>query len=306
MSVKPICGSQGELSDDKLIGVLGILSILGGLVSIVQGLVLANTFTFLGVTASIGIWLAGVFAAVAGIVYIGYSWYENCIKDYPGINPACTTGVVNGIVPSFNSIADYAYPFMAMHPRLDVVVKSTHWDMISQNAEYIYCNNDVDTSPMVLTFYHSDRVCAAGLGSTIGAVVGGAGGILLGALVAGLICASVVLSLLCIVALLVAAAIALAGVLGGAEIGGLIALANADSDAPQDNLGNEIQPGDYVSIKGNLALNGNFHNARVYWFANPEETAIYGASTGSAPYSYTDPDTNIPSSFDICFIPQID
>jgi hypothetical protein len=247
-------------------------------------------------------WAAAALAAVAGIVYVGYSYYDNCVKDYSGINPACTTGVINSIVPSFNSVTDYAYPFMAMHPRLDVVIKPAYWDLAAQDAEFIYCNNDPDESPMILTFYHSDKVCAAGLGSTIGALVGGALGILAGVVVAALICASIVLSFLCILALIIAAIIALTSVLAGAEAGGLIALALAGNDNPEDSQGNELKRGDYISTKGNLALNGNFNNARVFWFAKPEDTTIYGPSLGVAPYSYTDPDTNIPVEMDICSV----
>lgn len=264
--VKPTCGSQGEPADNNLTVTVGILGILGGLASVIKLVGAAESFQFAGVAASAGIWAAAGLAALAGIVYVGYSFYDNCIKDYPGIDPACISGVVDTIVPSFNSDADILFPFRAEHPRLNVVTRSFYWEILSQDAQTIYCNNDAERSPMVLTFYHSDLVCAAGLGSTIGAVAGGIGGIIAGAAVAALICASVVLSVVCIIALIVAAIIALAGVLAGASIGGNFAkwLMEGSEDNP---VANTIDRGNYVTINGNLALNGNYGNARVFWFS---------------------------------------
>ena len=57
-----------------------------------------------------------------------------------------------------------------MHDRLDVVVKSNYWNIVENNALYIYCADDADQSPIMHCYYEDKSVCAAGLGSTIGAV----------------------------------------------------------------------------------------------------------------------------------------
>jgi hypothetical protein len=132
-------------------------------------------------------------------------------------------------------------------------------------------------------------VCAAGLGSTIGGIVGAVGGILAGVAIAAAIgCATIIF---CLIAILVAIVVAVVVVLVAAFIGGQIGHAAATNTAPAAG-GTPLVVGDNVTTKGGLLTSAYDQGARVYWFVT--ETTLHGRSTGSAPFSHTDPDANLP------------
>jgi hypothetical protein len=288
---KPICGSQGESTDDTLTFILFALGLLGTIIGIVQGaawtVAQAQAVTLLGITAPGGVWLGGVGGGVLVLVIVFGFYFKRCLEDPDGLD-ACSAGVVNGIVESFDSPVNEVFPFTAMHDRVDVVVKSIYWNLVQENAQFVKCAGDPDASPVLQGFYYSDEVCAAALGATIGAAAGAVVGIIVAAAIAAIGCATIIL---CILAILVAALIAAGAALAGAFIGGQIGKAIAGDSDPTATGGNTIQTGDYVTTKGNLITSGDFDGARVYWFV--EETTLHGRSTGAPQFSFTDPDTNL-------------
>jgi hypothetical protein len=107
-------------------------------------------------------------------------------------------------------------------------------------------------------------------------------------------CATIIL---CILAIIVAALIAAVAVLVGAFIGGQIGKNSQPDTSPADAQGNEIVVGDYVSLTGKMTVGSEsnriseFEGARVLWFV--ESTALHGRSSGSPPFGFPDPDTNL-------------
>jgi|SRR5215831_4520524 len=297
---KPTCGPQGKPTDDVLTLILAILGGIGTLASIIKALLSGSLVTILGITAPASVWLAAVAAALATEVIVFSFYYKRCLENPPG-EAQCSAGVVNGIEDSFNSAADEIFPFTAQHKRVDVVVKSMYWFLVQNLAFFIKCAKDPAGSPMIQSFYETDEVCAAGLGSTIGGGIGVIGGILLGVLAGAAIgCATIIL---CLLALIVALIVAAVTVLVGAFLGGQIGKAVSNNSRPlPTGPGNApIQVGDYITTKGNLITSGDFDGARVYWFVT--DTTLHGRSTGTPEFSFTDPDTNL--TMDACPPPII-
>jgi hypothetical protein len=248
----------------------------------------SETFSLI-VTAPVGVWLAAVIGGVITFIVVAVFYYKRCHED-PDRQQQCSSGVINECVPSFDSGWDQAFPFIAMHDRVDVVVKSRYWSVAETNALYVKCASDGCESPIIQAFYESEEVCAAGLGSTIGGGAGLVGGIIAGAAIGAAIgCATVIL---CIFALLAAFVVAVAAVLIGALAGGQIGKAVAGDSEPTAEGGTAIDLGHYVTTEGGLVTHGDLDGARVYWFV--ERTVLHGRSTGSPQFSYVDPDRNLP------------
>lgn len=304
---KPTCGAQSLVHDDTLTTILAVFGVIGTLVGIPAAIASLLGMTSVLVTL-FGIAITGAAAAsaaaagLAALVVIIVFHVDRC---YPKKGQrTCWAGVIEETEDSFGSASDEIFPFSAMHPRVDVVVKCGYWHLVSTNAEFVQCNDDSRASPILRTYYHSKKVCAAGVGAVYGAAVGAAAGIIAGALVAAAIIAAVGCAtiILCLLALLLAAIIAIAGVLIGAFVGGQIGKALADDDAPQGTgAGGEktdLGVGHYVSIRGNLIVSGNDEGAVVGWWA--EGTTLHGGPStngegtgGGPPYPHTDPDTNL-------------
>ena len=295
---KPFCGSQGASVDDSLTTILAVFGALGTLIGIAEGIHMSVTakaaFSFI-VTAPVGVWLGAVAGGVITFAVVTVFYYKRCHED-PDRRPACSSGVVNECVPSFNSGWDEAFPFTAMHDRVDVVVKSRYWALVETNALYVKCADDDCDSPIIQGFYESEEVCAAGLGSTIGGGAGLVGGIIAGAAIGAAIgCATVIL---CIFAVLAAFLIAAIAVLVGALLGGQIGKAAAGDSEPTAEGGTAIDLGHYVTTEGGLVTHGDVDGARVYWFV--ERTVLHGRSSGTPQFSYVDPDQNLP--MDACAV----
>jgi hypothetical protein len=301
--MKPFCGNQVGGSSNTVDDIFKIISILisfGGGVGTIVGFLGKGVVTIIGISAVASIWIAAAFAAAICIIVPWVSYYNNCQSKPEGLRNACMAGVVNNIVPSFDTVAEL-FPFTAQHDRTEVVVKSAYWDLLALSAGYIFCANDEDESPYVNCFYYSDQACGAGLGSAIGATVGAIGGLIIGALVGGAIvgaacCATIILCLICLLVILLVIAIVVAIAAIGSLIGGQIGKAAAGSDDPSADDNTTLHVGDYVTVKGNLFLNGNMNNARTYWFV--ESTTLHGASTNTSPFSHRDPDANL--TMDAC------
>jgi len=291
---KPTCGSQGAAVEPNVSSIASDITTLIGLIGTANTLIglLAKTaiFTFLGIAAPAVLWLGAVAGGLITFAVVFDFYRLRCLAS-PDTRPSCSAGVIQGVVPSFNSATDELFPFTATHDRVDVVVKCDYWFLVETNAGFVHCSADADASPILRGYHRSDKVCAAGLGSTIGAGAGLAGGILLGALAAAAIgCATIIL---CLLAILVALVIAAAVVLAGAFVGGQIGKAAAGDDAPAAEEGSELRSGDYVTTQGGLLTSGEDEGARVYWFV--DRTILHGRSMLSPPFSHRDPDANLTS-----------
>ena len=293
---KPTCGPQATPIDSTLDTILLVISIISGIAGFI-GIVIAvvektATLTILGITAATSIWIAAAAGAVIVIGVVSVFYYQRC-AEREGLRD-CAAGVVNELTDSFDSAADRLFPFTAMHPRVDVVVKCNYWYLVENNADTIKCtkhSDPVDQSPILQSFFKSDRVCSAGLGALIGSIVGGVGGILLAALILAGCALSGPLFVFCLIAALLIAAIV---TLIGAAIGGNIGEWVADDDTPVV-AGDEIVVGHYVTFTGNLVVHGDFNNAVVMWFVGTDPAAsLHGTSRElGPPFTHRDPDENL-------------
>ena len=290
--MKPECGSQGPHVPTSLAAwlvIIGAASTLANIAKAVYGAASgqAATWTVI-VSAPAGVWLGAIVGAAAAFVLVFSFWYTRCLSS-PEALDGCSAGVINGAVPSFSSTSEQVLAFNAQHDRVDVVVKSTYWDLLETNASWIFCAGDRDESPLIHSYYKDPDVCAAGLGATIGAGVGVVGGILLGCLAGAAIgCATVIL---CILAILVALIVAAATVIVAAVIGGQIGRAVVRGTAPSASTGEALRTGDYVTTKGSIVALDDDNGARVYWFVT--DTTLHGRSAGSPEFSFHDPDANL-------------
>ena len=298
---KPACGPQGDNTDDVGAAFLALLGIVGTVVGLIALAIKAEAMPVLPILGIAGPGIGAIgLGAVAGaglIVATTFAFlYDRCLRDPDGREPSCSAGVINNIVPAFDSGMSYLFPFVAQHDMVGVVVKCVYWPLVQLQAANVVCSASQDQSPVIRSYYENKAVCAAAWGSAIGAVVGGIGGIVLGILAgAALGCAGTgpfyifCLLIACLIAAIVAAACAIAG----AFIGGNIAHAAAGDTSPSADGGNVLQDGDYVTTEGKTIINGGDDNARVYWFVN--HTTLHGRSTiGSGPFrSHTDPDAHL-------------
>jgi hypothetical protein len=299
-----ICGSQGVTTGPTLSTIIGDILAAGGVIGTIVSavkLVLASVlpsgiFTILGITAPYAVWAGAVVGALVAFATVFLFYDSRCLSN-PDTMKACSAGVIQTIVPAFSSATDYLFPFTAMHDRIDVIVKCQYWPLVVANSQFVECNTDPDTSPMLRCYYKTSEVCAAGEGATIGAGIGVVGGILLGVLAGAAIgCATVIL---CIFALIVALIVAAAVVLVAALTGGLIGKAAAGTNPPTSSDGNVLMVADYVSTCGGLLTSGDDDGSRVYWFVNT--TIQHGSSSAPQPFDHTDPDANlIPDACPTC------
>lgn len=281
MPTKPACGSRVILYMglmERLVYALG-----GSLlfVSIIIEVVLQYSFFYAG---AIG-------GALFSLICIGGFYWRNCFYSPDG-EYVCTSGIIYKIVHSFNSTADYLFPFSAEHDRVDVAVNPLYWPLVEtvagKEARYVHCTEgteDIYILPILSGFYKSDVVCAAGLGSIIGGTIGAVGGIFLGAFIAGLMCVSV---FLCFLALLVAAIVAALITLIGACIGGNVAKTIAEGRALGIVPDNPLLVGNCVATFGNLVVLDEFDGAVCYWFVDPSKTQNQGPSYKFPPFTVED------------------
>jgi hypothetical protein len=182
-----------------------------------------------------------------------------------------------------------------------VVVKPNYWNLVTlPSSQFVWCNNDLLTSPLLRSYYFSSEIQGAAIGSMVGAGIGAVGGFIAGLLVGVLIgCATIILCLLAfLVALIVAAVAVLVGAFAGGNIGRAIAGNSSPSGSPSGGLPiiQTVSNGDYVSINANLILYPDDNNAVVAWWV--DNTTISGRSKrgegvgGSSPFNFTDPRDN--------------
>jgi len=288
---KPPCGQQNATVDTDLTTILAIVAVIVALGSLLKS-VITNWTAFknwlLANGIGTGIPLAAIGGALIAYAVVYVIVYNRC-RPREGV-PACSAGVINEIVPSFDNGVDQFFAFTGMHSRVDVVVKSVYWHLV-QNNVFVRCAGDVEGSPMIASYFFTKAVCAAGTGAIMGAAAGVIPDILAGVALIG--CATIIL---CLLALIVAALVAAAIVIAAAVIGGQVGRALSDDSTP--SAGDvALHVGDYVTTSGNLMNIEFLDGARAYWWVSGDP-ALHGRSTGAAPFPYTDPDTNLTS--DMC------
>jgi hypothetical protein len=302
---KPPCGSGSASTASTFSDLWGLIIFLIGLISGAIGVItklgetiafLTQIWTVLGISAPALYWLGALATYVTVLIVIGVFWYKNCHEKPKGLR-ACSSGVIEEVFPSFDDWHEWAFPFAASHPRIDVVVKCDYWNLVGEGGATVVCNDDPQQSPILSAFFDSAEVCAAGGGALIGAAVAGIGGIVAGVAIGAAIgcSASGPFYLLCLlVVLLIVAIVVAVAALAGALIGGMIGKAAAGGDDPITE-GTGLTVGDYVTTPGNLIIMGDLDNARAYWFVDDGGHTVHGRSTGSAPFSHLDPDANLTS-----------
>lgn len=281
---KPPCGQQNATVDSDLTTILWLVGLISLLATLATKLpAIKNWLIAQGV--GLGVPLAAIGGALIAFTIVFIIAYNRC-RLREGVQ-ACSAGVINEIVPSFDNGVDQFFAFTAMHDRIDVVVKSIYWHLV-QNNVFVRCAGDADGSPMIGGYYYSKDVCAAGTGALIGGAAGIIPGVLAGVALGVLIgCATVIL---CLLALIVAALVAAAIVIAAAVIGAQVGRALSEESTP--SAGDvALRVGDYVTTSGNLMNIEFLDGARAYWWVT--DSALHGHSNASAPYSYLDPDANL-------------
>lgn len=294
---KPACGYQTGTVDSGSSTATAtastILSTAGSLAALYKGISASVGATAAAASAATAlIYFAAIVAAIVtwGVIFSFY--YDRCI-DSPKGPDGCSAGVIGNIIPAFASTADQVFTFIAMHDRVDVVIKSVYWPLVAAGKS-VACSDDADDSPIMYGYFHNDAVCNAGLGAAIGGGVGAVGGVIIAAVTALAIgCATWIL---CIFAILVAIILAIVAVVLGATAGGAIGKAASEKSVPT-STGNDLLPpmplsvGDYVTHKGKLVQLGDVDGAVVFWFVR--QATLHGHSSGNSPFSYHDPDANL-------------
>ncbi len=299
---KPPCGSGSASTATTFSDLWGLIILLVGLISGAIGVItklaevtafLIQIWTVIGISAPALYWLGGIATYLTVLIVIGVFWYKNCFEKPDGLD-TCSSGVIEEVFPSFDDWGEWMFPFAASHPRINVVVKCNYWNLVDQGGATVVCNDDPERSPILSAFFDSAEVCAAAGGALVGAAVAGIGGIIAGVAIGAAIgcSASGPFYLLCLlVVLLIVAVVVAVAALIGAFVGGMIGKAAAGDDDPVGDNG--LTVGDYVTTPGNLIIMGNLDNARAYWFVTDGGHTLHGRSTGSAPFSHLDPDTNL-------------
>jgi hypothetical protein len=300
----PICGPQttsslGTDASQAVATVSEVWSVAGAILGILKlgPSLFPSWFPAISLTAAGQVAVAAALVAIATIAVIIQIYSDRC-SSKTGI-PDCFSGVVNDIVPAFSSTTDAIFPFVAVHDRVDVVVRSIYIEELRTYSQYVYCLDTAPVmSPVLMAFYHNAQLCAAGAGAVAGAVVGGIVGTLLAAAAwTALGCVTIIF---CLFALIIAALIALAAVIVGAVIGSQAAKAATSSTKPSTSgpHSQALHVGDVVTVQGNLIVATFLQGEAVYWWTT--DTALHGHINSNPPFSTTDADNAFSSVPDSC------
>ena len=310
---KPPCGGTGlgnsQFSNTTTL-ISAILAILGG-ASTAYGLATSTTvIVVFGVAAPLAL-IAAAAAGGLGILVITIAGAYSKLAPQKGI-VTCYAGIATAVQEAFSDGWQIYFPFTAQHDRVDVVVKPIYWDLVAASpAQFIQCNTDSKSSPLIRTYFRTPETVGAVVGSMYGAGIGAAVGIALGiAAGAAIGCAGVITILICLIAcllaLLIAAVCALVGAFIGGSVGRLAAGPSSPSgSAPGSDEKKTIHQGDLLTVNANLIVSGDDDGAWVAWWAH--HVTLHGRSTqgegpgGAAPYSFEaakelEPDACRPSS----------
>ena len=313
---RPACGGTQTVSGAPtlwatLLAILAVASAVAAVISAIIGFAkvaeaiggaVASVVGWLGGSISVagGLALAAIIAvAVAtAVLIIVWAWQSyGAICGSPPLGKfACVTGVINAVTPGFSKPESEVFGFAGNQPRVDVVVKSDYWPVVTlNNPPFVWCagckncsaavagpaagaGGNPGCSPELSCYYHNPQVCSAALGSAVGATIGaviGAALAVVGAVAAMaalgcgitgpfvLICWLILLIVL-IVVILVVVAVAVIGSLIGTQAGKAAA---GGSATPTAASGAALAAGAYVSVSGNLVQAGPSMGANALWFA---------------------------------------
>lgn len=291
----PRCGeiSVSEEPINEFIGWISIIFTIIGIITTILKYEAAATFVS-WLVGLLGIWAGAILAGIIGagaVILVVYLYHKD--RCTPQDSPlVCVAGVVQNIVQELNGVLEYLFPFTTMHDRIDLVVKSTYWDLVESNAVKVFCTEEdpstFRTSEIIRCYYFTPRVCSIVSGALVGAVVGGIVGVAIGAAIAVLVigCATVVL---CLLAILAAMAIAAVAALLGAAAGGAAVLLTSDNENPSDSSGTVIGIGNLITVNGNILTREYDEGANVIWWVT--NSALSGNAPdgiASNPFSYCD------------------
>lgn len=276
----------------SVVAVPGFGSLIGAMLEGSPAAIAAGTATAAGVAAFLG----------GAIMFLILAPGFTCdTADYDG----CVAGVVNAIDLGIEG-GNSAFPWMERHPCVQLVPKSSYWEFLVRPETIddsapagVHCMQTGRLStPYILCYYRSEKLCNASEGAVLGGVGGGIGGMLISMVVVAAIgCTAVIF---CALALLLAALIGAAAVLIGMFVGGQAGAASGTTTTVEDSDdGVDLHVGDYVTLKGKFGYGQQ--TERIGWFIT--ETAIHGRSTGTAPFPHTDPDFNL--THDDCPVPPV-
>lgn len=272
--------------------IVTIFGIGGTILSVIKGIgamkVVGETIVIGGTAITSGLFAGaavGTLAAVATLIVVILSARDRCNSS--DAEEQCIAGVVTALVPSFSNARDELFPWQAMHDRVDVLVKSTYWQVVELGNAFVFCTEEERPrrSEILRCYFYEQRVCSAAIGAAAGAAVGAVAGIVAAALIAAALCTTVVL---CLLGLILAVIVAVAAVLGGAAVGGQIAKAAAENEDPSADTGETISVGYLVTVRGPMEPRGYDENANaVYWVTQAQ---FHGSSMSPQPFSYCEVD----------------
>jgi hypothetical protein len=281
---RPSCGAaDASATPDRLKQVVGWILSIGGLV----GGAISVWKLVGGVAGFAGGFTGGVLIGfVVGIVLTGIIYFSGIdLCREPTAESECLAGVVTEVVDSFSSNWDVVLPWRADHDRVDLVVKSSYWQLVESGNATVFCTNEQipRRSEIARCYFFDPQVCDAASGASLGAMVGAGGGIIAGAFIAAAMCVTIVL---CILGLILAAVVVVAAVLVGAAVGGQIARANSTDQGPTTTTGLPLTIGSLVTVQGPMIRREMDDGANVIYWADSAQ--FHGNSMSPQPFSYCD------------------
>jgi hypothetical protein len=266
-------------------GIPGINSILVALGYLPVGTALGPAFLLSA--------FAGAAAILALVLYYALK-PDGCIRSLPKGQPVCFSGIVQDTADTSSTAVSILAPF-AIPPAglFNVVVKSFYWNLVEQNAHWVYCSPA--GSAMLPCIVKSETACGGKIGSVAGAAVGAIAGIVLGYVAAAALgcAASGPFYPLCLLAaLLIALIVAAAVTYGGAMVGGWIGegIGSVGEDPVGDTF-QGIEKGAIVTVKGNWVTNSDIGNNEIFFVT---ELSATGQVDAKAAYTTEDADATAP------------
>jgi hypothetical protein len=300
---EPACASPSS-SDEGLsaLGSIALWMTIAGLIG-----------TLVGMLAIGALGIGGIILGVMAAALVAAIWFMASMADWGAIKcngvygtDECAAGVVVHIEPAFSRSIDGAFPFMAIHDRVDLLVTSAFWDLVEEGATTVLCTDEdyPRRSELLQCYYYTPAICSAMTGTYIGVGVGAVVGTALGIAAAVAIAAGCTNPFTCLLGLLVALIIAIVAVVLGAMAGGNIGRAVGDEGGPTGETEEEetisLSVGDLITVSGNLVNVG----PKIFWWV--EETTYHDRASDDLPqpYSYCEIDEELPAGTEGCIGPD--
>lgn len=283
---KPDLGFQTLPGEDSvgtiLVEIAGVAMAVGGFLGSLEttSLIIARIAGELGL---------GLVAAAA----VWVIWGVKCVASPKGHSSPCLAGIVDSLVPPatthFSSAIDFdpasdvvdeiegfaethtdIFPFMKEHPCFNLVVSCKYWNVISNDAGFVWFNGKGE--PYIPCFIKDPSLCQKLFNSAVGATLGGIGGVVAAWWADAAALAICGASVFCaIFAILIGAVVALVCALVGAKLGFELGGVGSVSYGPPDPATTQqatqpVRVGDYVAVKGNMVKLSWLQNSNALWF----------------------------------------